>query len=93
MDHYRGPTIDHTLLGPSGRCSKRARNAAIARETAKLFPPGFWDVKKSDEQVRAEKIASLLNSAKNLRDVAARGMKVRAFTKAAEKLEAEARAL
>lgn len=31
------PTIDHSLLSPSGRMSKRARKAAIKRETARLF--------------------------------------------------------
>ncbi len=39
---YRGPSIDHTVLSPSGRVSKAARKAALKSEAARLFPPGFW---------------------------------------------------
>lgn len=42
-DRGNWPSIDHSLLSPSGKMSKRARRAAMDREREKLFPPGFWD--------------------------------------------------
>jgi hypothetical protein len=85
------PSIDHTLLSPSGRVSKRARAAALVREHAKLFPPGYWDEPGPTEQEKREaKALTLQRSAANLRDLAARGMSPRKFTRAAEALEAEA---
>lgn len=45
------------------------------------------------EEKREQKIASLLRSAKNLRDLAARGMHPISYPKAAAKLEAEAATL
>jgi hypothetical protein len=36
------PCIDHGLLSPSGRMSKRARVAAMKRETARLFAGVEW---------------------------------------------------
>lgn len=92
--HYRGPSVDHSLLSPSGRVSKAARKAADARETARLFPPGYWDEPARDEATTArEKAATLRRAAANLRDLAARGMSARRFTREAEKLEAQAAAL
>lgn len=32
------PSIDHGLLSPSGRTSKRARKAAMEREQERLWP-------------------------------------------------------
>ncbi len=93
MQHGTWPSIDHSLLSPSGHMSKRARKQAEQREHAKLFPAGFWDVVKTPEQERAEKAKSLRHTATTLREMAARGMKPRAFVKAAEKLEREADAL
>jgi hypothetical protein len=88
------PTIDHTVLSPSGRVSKRARAAAMAREAARLFPPGYWEEPaKNAVELAREKAESLLRSAANLRRLAARGMSVRKFARAAERLEAEAAAL
>lgn len=87
------PAINHTLLSPSGRVSKRARKAAEAIEYARLFPPGYFDLsEKSDAEKAQDRRMSLLRSAANLRDLAARGMSVRKFTRAAERLEAEANA-
>ena len=34
---YRGPSIDHSVLSPNGRISKRASAAKMAIEHAKLF--------------------------------------------------------
>lgn len=85
------PSIDHTLLSPSGRASKRARDAALKREAARLFPPGYFDAPtKSAQQIASEKAATLRRSAANLRDLAARGMSARKFLREAAKLEARA---
>jgi hypothetical protein len=91
---YRGPSIDHSVLSPSGRVSKAARNAAFKREAARLFPEGFWDPpeKTAAEQAR-EKAESLRRSAANLRQLAARGMSTKKFTREATRMEAEAAAL
>ena len=74
------------LSSPSGHMSKRARKAAIERLGKALWPDGFpqpmtpqWDRKES-----------LLRRAKELRELAARGMHPRAYIKQAEKWEAEA---
>lgn len=85
------PAIDHSLLSPSGRISKRAKRVAMAREAARLFPPGFWDrPKKTEAGQRAEQKRALLRKAKELRELAARGMCPRKFVKEAERLEAQA---
>ena len=92
--YYTGPSIDHTILSPSGRCSKRARDAAMKREAAKLFPPGFWDKPAStlEEQTR-NKADGLRRTAKTLRDLAARGMNSRRYVREAAKLEEQADAI
>jgi hypothetical protein len=88
---YRGPTIDHSLLSPNGHMSKSARNAALKREAARLFPPGFWDKPQTtpEEQLKA-KIDGIRLAAKTLRDLAARGMNRHRYTYEAAKLEAQA---
>jgi hypothetical protein len=89
--YYTGPSIDHTILSPSGRCSKRARDGAMKREAAKLFPPGFWDkpVPTPEEQAK-NKAAGLRLAANTLRDLAARGMNSRRYTREAAELEQQA---
>ena len=78
------PAIDHSLLSPSGHMSKRARKAAIERETIRLFagidlnPPVLQPTEKE----------RLLRQAAILRRLAERGMKPRAYKKEAERLEA-----
>ena len=85
------PSIDHSILSPSGRVSKRAREAALKREAERLFPPGYWDSPEPTEQEkRAAKALSLRRSATNLRELADRGMSRRKFTKQADAMEAEA---
>ena len=85
------PTIDHSLLSPSGRMSKRARSAAMKREAARLFPPGYWDPPpQSAGDKAAAQAAVLLRTAAQLRELAARGMQPRKYVKAAERLERQA---
>ena len=84
------PSIDHGLLSNSGHMSQRARDLALKREAAKLFPPGFWDVApKTEEQVAAEAREADLRHASRLRDLAARGMKTRKYNREAAKIEAK----
>lgn len=88
------PSIDHTILSPSGRVSKRAREAALKREHDRLFPPGFWDEPaKTQEQLRQEKATTLRRSAAHLRELAERGMSRKKFLREAAKLEEQANAL
>jgi hypothetical protein len=88
------PSIDHTLLSPSGKVSKRARKAMLAREAARLFPPGtFSQPEKTEAEKLTERANTLNQSAARLRELAARGMKPRAYLKAAERMESEAAAL
>lgn len=85
------PSIDHTLLSPSGTASKRAREAALKREHDRLFPAGYWDApEKPPEMIAAEKAATLRRSAANLRELAERGMSTRKFLREAAQLEAQA---
>ena len=86
------PACDHSGLSPSGRVSKRARAAWLAREAARLFPPGtFADTRRPENA--DEKRVRLLRTAAELRALADRGMKPRAHRRAAERLEAEAASL
>jgi hypothetical protein len=88
------PSIDHAILSPSGRCSKRAREAAIKRDHDRLFPPGYWDEpKQTQAEIDIAEAVSLRRHAATLRDLAARGMKRRAFTMEADRLESVANRL
>lgn len=92
---YDGPSIDHSLLSPSGHISKRARKAANALHDARV---AAWWCAKYPEPTEAEKaetarlarIQTLRLSAANLRDLASRGMRVRSYPKRAAEMEAEA---
>ena len=86
--YYRGPAVDHSLLSPSGRASKRAREAALQREGARLFPPGTSP--ELEEPTPAEQAATLLRAAANLRALAAQGMHKRLYPREAARLEAMA---
>ena len=91
MSKGNWPSIDHSLLSPSGKMSKTARKRANERETKRLFPDGFWDKpEKSEKEKNAEKIKSLRRNARFLRDLATRGMCVRKYPKEANRLEKEA---
>ncbi len=80
------PSIDHSILSPSGRVSKRARNAALERTRRELFGDGlaFPFCKQPTKR------ESLLRQARNLRALAARGMSTRALNKQAAALEKQA---
>jgi hypothetical protein len=86
---YRGPTIDHGLLSPSGKVSKRARKAFLDREVARLFDGCDLDpaVPQPSERDR------LLAHAARLRDMADRGMSSKRYRRLAAEAEAQAAAL
>lgn len=81
------PAIDHSLLSPSGRMSKRARKAALQREAARLFA----GINLKGEAPQESERDRLLRTAQTLRDLANGGMKPRAYMKEAERLEALAK--
>ena len=88
------PTIDHSILSPSGRVSGAAAKAAQQRNAATLFPPGYWTPpEQTPEQAKAQKGYALLRAAATLRDLAARGIHPRKYLKEAMRLEAELEAL
>ena len=89
-DEPERPTIDHSALSPSGRVSRRASAEAKRRTARELFPPGFWEGLPTRQPDRAEQ---LRNSARDLRELAARGMKTAHFNRQAAKMEAEAAAI
>lgn len=78
------PSIDHSLLSPSGRMSDRARKAAMKREAAKLFDGVNTSPRLPPQPTKRER---LLREAAQCRDFAARGMRPRAFIKQAELCE------
>jgi hypothetical protein len=78
------------LSSPSGRMSKRARAAAERR----LHKALFGDEGLQRPQCRQpSEYERLMRQANTLRELAARGMRQRAFTKEAERLEALAHSL
>jgi hypothetical protein len=76
------------LTSPSGRMSKRALKAAQARLNKELFPGGLAPP-SCPQPSNAE---YLLRQAAELRALAARGMKPRAYLRKAKALEREANA-
>ncbi len=74
------------LSSPSGRMSKRARAAAEKRLAKALF----GDESLKGEDVPTPKSVILRRTAANLRGLAERGMKPRAYKKKVEELEREA---
>lgn len=79
------------LSSPSGSMSKRARDAAQKRFSAALFGPGGLQRPGLPEQ--PSEAEYLRRKAADLRDLAARGVKPRAYMKKALELEAQAAAL
>lgn len=82
MTHYDGPPIDHGLLSPSGRMSKRTKDAAIERHQAQVdkwwrekYPPP--SAEQQAETERLAKIESLTHHAKRLDEFAAHGYRTR----------------
>ena len=86
--------LDHSMLSPSGRVSNRARNAALERQFG-------GENKITTRELHLARLAAiqptqaerLRREAERLRSFAAGGMRVRAFTKEAARLDAEADAL
>lgn len=77
--------LDHSTLSPSGRVSKRARNAALKRAAVDIFGTEGLQPPQCTQPTERE---SYLRQAAQLRDLAARGMSVRKYTREAERLEA-----
>ena len=75
------------LSSPNGSMSKRAREAAQERLRVALFGP---EGLKAPQAIQETEKARLMRQAANLRELAARGMSPRKFTKEAEALEAKA---
>lgn len=85
------PSIDHSLLSPSGKMSKRARKAAMEREAKRLFPPdGVLFITKVKQPSEKEK---LLRNAEMWRGLANRGMSSRKYNKLADEAEKKAKGL
>jgi hypothetical protein len=87
MASHMGEAI--ALSSPSGRMSKRARKAAIARLGKALFPDGI----PAPLVPQYDRKYSLLRRARELRELADRGMHPRLYRKTAAKWEAEAATL
>lgn len=77
------------LSSPSGRMSARARRAAEKRLWQQLFPDGL-PARTTPQPTAREQ---LLHQAQDLRELANRGMKPRAYRKRAAELEAQAEGL
>jgi len=86
MRFYR-PSIDHGILSPSGKISKRAREAVLKRMHEELFPEGGLPHPTAKQPAYKQ---TLLRKAKQLRELAARGMSPRKYAREAARLEAEA---
>lgn len=82
--------IIEDLTSPSGKMSKRARKAVQERNRVALFGPN--GLQKPSYQQPTEK-ETLLRRAAELRELANRGMKPRAYKKEADRLEAMAKDL
>ena len=83
--------FDHGILSPSGHVSKRARKAALERARVDIFGP--QGLKRPGLQKQPTEKEALLRQAHELRALAARGMKPRAYLKEAIRLETVARDL
>ncbi len=79
------PSIDHGILSPSGHVSKRTRKLFLERTRRELFDGVVLE--RVYESTTKER---MIERAKLLRSLAARGMKPRAYLKEAIRLETEA---
>jgi hypothetical protein len=78
-------SIDHGILSPSGRVSERSRQAAIERTRKELFGEEGLEPPSPGRQPSGKE--SDLSRASELRDLASRGMKPRAYAEEAARLE------
>jgi hypothetical protein len=74
------------LSSPSGRMSRRAKEAAMKRFAVQLFGPGGLQRPRLPQPTERERD---LMRAVTLRDLASRGMSTRKFNKEADALEAK----
>jgi hypothetical protein len=81
--------INQSVLSPSGRVSKRAEAAAKERIRQELFSPQGLE-QPTQAAVQPSDIQALRAQAQQLRDLAARGMKPKAYAAKAAELEAQA---
>ena len=77
------PSVDHSLLSPSGKMSKIAKERAQKRLLKELFPEGL-EPPTCRQPTEKE---YLLRKASELRELANRGFKPRAYLKEAIRLE------
>ena len=94
MSHYDGPPIDHGILSPSGRLSKRTKAHVIAKHQAEVDK--WWNKKypppTAEEQAESERLAkieSLTHHAEWLELLASEGYRTRYHNKHAAKARAE----
>lgn len=85
------PDLDHSMMSPSGHISARARRAALERARVELFGKGGLPWPKGPPQ--PSEVDYLRRQARELSELAARGMKPRAYAKKAAELRAQADAL
>lgn len=79
--------LDHGVLSPSGKCSKRNRKFLQDKLARQLWPDGLTREQLYGPDIEVSEKERLLNQAKRLRELAERGMSRRKFTKEAERLE------
>jgi len=77
------PSVNHSYLSPSGKVSKRARQAAQERTRRELLGDGLA-FPACQQPTEAER---LRRQAAQLRTLADRGMKPRAYRRKADELE------
>ena len=84
---YQGPGVDHSLISPNGRISKRSLEAAQERTRQALFGGGlaYPSCRQPSER------EYYLRKASEFRDLAARGVNPRKHTKEAERMESLAK--
>jgi hypothetical protein len=84
------PILDHGILSPNGRVSKATRERDLEKLRQDLFGPQGLQQAPVPQPAEAE---ALMRQAQQLRELAARGMKTKAYMKKAAELEAQAAAL
>jgi len=93
MTKKQWPSIDHSILSPSGRVSKRSRKAAMDRATAILFEPWGGHMPAPNGPVQPTEAEALRQQARQLLELADRGMHTRSYRQHAAKLLAQAKEL
>lgn len=81
------PSIDHSFLSPSGKISKRSKDAYIKRFAKELFGPEGLKPPQCQQPTEKER---LLRNAKMWRDLATNGMSPRKYNKMADQAESQA---